>query len=1041
MISIKDISNPQIVLDETSDKVVSITRPIVDKEFWNNALNTQPLSEILKINICRAPLICVKLVNGFTIYIHDRKMANCDTPLLSLRLLVNTVGNLSENLPDELGLAHFVEHSVFQGTKNFSREKIWNLLDRLGCKRAVDSNASTATDYTVFKFDNLSSESEDQVGECLELFYDFACQATFPRELILKEINVVEDELVSESNVNTESIKWHIENVYPNQQHLGHLCNSLIRNRDKDEIVDSAIEFYKREYQPHLMSLVVVGDFMNEEKREQFLRKAIEVYAKIPGVENAARRDSIKFEPSLPPKSSYLQFTHPEVQNTMITIWNRAAKDPVISNSIHSTDYLADSQLPNFGWYYDNLIKEIFANIFFYRFFPDKLNENSPVAVVKMSSEYYKPIQTSEYLLVTITVREEKIAQAYRRCLDELRRMTLYGVLDGEFQAAKDALLKRKITELQFFPKKDHVSFADWYVDHLTTFDSPHLIDAEIYYLAMKRFSEMIKKEDLTKVIALWNVSTPLQSNLMTTVVMGDKKQTAILNEMENHFKEVQTSTPEPSEDIDLSLSFLPTHLPKQAIVKTEKLNSIDPATHYGIEIDTLEFENGINVILAPTMEDPSSFIQMSLSIPYGRAHAMTQLHNHQELEPDRRAGYALLMGAGGLNMAGCGNKSFTSMRVIYTQNGISLFINVNYLNTVVTMTVNTQDNLETALKIFYTKLSTIQEIPLKAFENGFSSYLAYYKQQLRKGNNDDDDKFSDLYKKELYKNHKIFFPLEERDLTHMTAQEGLQAITNLFADFSQASFTICGKFQRNSVIDLLQRYVGNLKSTKSRISAPVQPFHFEGNHKENKLRIGHRKEAVFSSKTYSIGPWISGEIGYRNLVALDVLQQYLNQKIREEGQETYSISVSLRPTLGVNDDALLSLQFSSQEKSYELTWNKIDSALSDLIEGRVNENEIQNFLNAQLNENSKERSKRKTHTDFWFNLITNHIAYGRKINDFELLCKKPEWESRIQVRDILASLATIVKIKQPSLFCTMLPIAEDSEEEAKENEAKDANQ
>ncbi|WP_420477546.1 M16 family metallopeptidase, partial [Noviherbaspirillum sp. ST9] len=93
-----------------------------------------------------AKLVKGKLKNGFTYYIYPN---NNPTNQSVLRLFVNA-GSLQEN-EDQQGLAHFVEHMAFNGTKHYSKNEVIQFLESKGVKFGADLNAHTSFDETVYK--------------------------------------------------------------------------------------------------------------------------------------------------------------------------------------------------------------------------------------------------------------------------------------------------------------------------------------------------------------------------------------------------------------------------------------------------------------------------------------------------------------------------------------------------------------------------------------------------------------------------------------------------------------------------------------------------------------------------------------------------------------------------------------------------------------------------------------------------------------------------------------------------------------------------
>ena len=86
-----------------------------------------------------------KLANGLTYYI--RKNTN-PSKKVELRLAVNAGAVLEDN--DQRGLAHFMEHMNFNGSKHFPKNELVDYLQKVGVKFGADLNAYTGFDETVY---------------------------------------------------------------------------------------------------------------------------------------------------------------------------------------------------------------------------------------------------------------------------------------------------------------------------------------------------------------------------------------------------------------------------------------------------------------------------------------------------------------------------------------------------------------------------------------------------------------------------------------------------------------------------------------------------------------------------------------------------------------------------------------------------------------------------------------------------------------------------------------------------------------------------
>jgi zinc protease len=129
-----------------------------------------------------------KLANGFTYYIrHNEEPKN-----RVIFYLANKVGSILET-DDQRGLAHFMEHMSFNGTKHFPKKELVNYLQKSGVRFGADLNAYTSFDETVYQLP-LPSDKPELVQGGLQIMRDWAQEATLDPVEIDKERGVVLEE-------------------------------------------------------------------------------------------------------------------------------------------------------------------------------------------------------------------------------------------------------------------------------------------------------------------------------------------------------------------------------------------------------------------------------------------------------------------------------------------------------------------------------------------------------------------------------------------------------------------------------------------------------------------------------------------------------------------------------------------------------------------------------------------------------------------------------------------------------------------------------
>lgn len=194
-----------------------------------------------------------KLSNGMTYII----MKNATPPgNAAIRLRING-GSMMEH-DDQQGLAHFLEHMAFNGSKNVAEGDMVKILERHGLAFGADTNAHTGFDETVYELD-LPKVAPADIDTGLFLMRETAGNLTLDDGAIDRERGVI---LGEERSRDTPSLhayeKWADDafagQVYPTRLPIGKV--DIIKTAKHDRFAD----FYSNFYRPELATLIVVGD-------------------------------------------------------------------------------------------------------------------------------------------------------------------------------------------------------------------------------------------------------------------------------------------------------------------------------------------------------------------------------------------------------------------------------------------------------------------------------------------------------------------------------------------------------------------------------------------------------------------------------------------------------------------------------------------------------------------------------------------------------------------------------------------------------------
>ncbi|GAO45564.1 putative phosphatase [Flavihumibacter petaseus NBRC 106054] len=194
-----------------------------------------------------------KLDNGLTYYIRQNKKPE---QKVELRLALKAGSILEDD--NQQGLAHMAEHMAFNGTKNFKKNDIVSFLQDIGVGFGSDLNAYTSFDETVYILP-IPTDKAGNLEKGFQVLEDWAHQVTYLNEDIESERAII----LEESRLGKGAYDRMMRQIYPklfagsryaNRIPIG--VDSIIRTFNPDLIR----KFYKDWYRPDLMAVMVVGD-------------------------------------------------------------------------------------------------------------------------------------------------------------------------------------------------------------------------------------------------------------------------------------------------------------------------------------------------------------------------------------------------------------------------------------------------------------------------------------------------------------------------------------------------------------------------------------------------------------------------------------------------------------------------------------------------------------------------------------------------------------------------------------------------------------
>jgi zinc protease len=353
-----------------------------------------------------------KLPNGLTFYIqHNAKPEK----KMELRLVVNA-GSILED-QQQRGLAHFMEHMNFNGSKHFPKNELVDYLQQVGVKFGADLNAYTSFDETVYMLP-ISSDDPQIVEKGFTVLEDWAGNNLLDKTEIDKERGVVLEESRLSKGAQERMLRQYIPKLFNGSKYAERLPIG------KDTILKTfqpaTLErFYRQWYRPDLMAVVVVGDIDPAEAEKK-------IRAHFSSFKNPANE---KPRPAITPiaprtKADAMVVTDDEATNTILEIFN----------------YITPSRkIKTWSDYREAVKKELINSLINQRLQELTQKENPPFVYGYTGIDQF--IRGYDAFISFAVLGDNTTREAINALLAETERARKFGFLAAELERTKATML------------------------------------------------------------------------------------------------------------------------------------------------------------------------------------------------------------------------------------------------------------------------------------------------------------------------------------------------------------------------------------------------------------------------------------------------------------------------------------------------------------------------------------------------------------------------------------------------------------------------
>ena len=221
-----------------------------------------------------------QLPNGLTYYVRK----NVKTPGQANFYIAQKVGSVQEE-EDQRGLAHFLEHMCFNGTKHYPGDALLRYLECIGVKFGQQLNAYTSIDETVYNINNVPTARTSTVDSVLLILHDWSCDLTLDEKEIDKERGVIHEEWRQRNSAQMRILDRQLPTLMSNSRPGNRMPIGLMSVVDNFPY-QALRDYYHKWYRPDLQAIIVVGDI-----DEAYVEGKIkEMFSPIAMPENPAKR-------------------------------------------------------------------------------------------------------------------------------------------------------------------------------------------------------------------------------------------------------------------------------------------------------------------------------------------------------------------------------------------------------------------------------------------------------------------------------------------------------------------------------------------------------------------------------------------------------------------------------------------------------------------------------------------------------------------------------------------------------------------------------
>lgn len=806
------------------------------------------------------------LPNGMTYYIRH----NAQTKGVADFYIAQKVGSILEE-KRQRGLAHFLEHMAFNGTKHFPGNTLqpgivaW--CESVGIKFGANLNAYTSVDQTVYNISAAPVTREGVIDSCLLILNDWSHELLLTDKEIDKERGVIEEEWrTRRSGMAMQRLSEQAMPIiyagtkYSDCMPIGNI--DIVRTFPYNDLRD----YYSKWYRPDLQAIIVVGD-INEDKIEEKIKK---LFAKIPLPQNPAHR-----------------IYYPIGNNEKMILYTATDKEqPTVNFTLYMKRDVTPKQerntIQNYADDYKTNILRMAIN--------DRLEElsrtkNAPFISASVRSGNFFLASTKDAFELSGVLKEGKVIEAIQLLVGEVERARANGITIDELKRGKAEMLSYAENDYNDRSNRRNGEFVEQCVQNFL--EETPIIEPEKELEIVRKLDKTVTIDDVN---ALAKTIITNQNQVVT--MFGPDKNTFKMptnSSIENAILKAQKQHYTPYKTQNTLTERLITKLPKPGSIISERTYK------YGYTEFTLS--NGLKVYVRPTNFEPDEVNLKLFSLGGKNIYPDSEMPNLTYLMAGATVGGVAQYNDLTLEKMLAGKTATVTPFIDNDTRGMAGTSNVK--------------DTKTLLELVYLYFTQPRKDP-QAFKN----LMEQQQEFLTNAHVNPMLAYNDTLHKVAYATNRME-SMNKEQLKRVNYNRIMHIYKELFANAANFKLILTGNININKLRPLLCQYIATLPSnnTKETIGT-YEPKLVDG----KKTYIFHKKQTTPTAITTIV---IKGKMEYnnRNELLMDAIGQLLRivytEKVREDKGGTYSVQVSGDLQHHPNNEALLRIAFQTDPQKY----------------------------------------------------------------------------------------------------------------------------